>query len=427
MNIKLLQRYLVPYKYLPLVKKRYTYRKNDDTVMHNYAVVGTKYILLPRNLPKLKSLLGNVEVDDLNVSVPISRNIVESIVLRDYQVIPFNNLVNNVYEHKDIMFKAGTGFGKSIIISKLIATVKQKTLILVDRGILKNQLISTIKSTITNINVGDLKDGKGYDVTVATLQYCTRNISKIESIDVGLVGVDEAHTIPAEKFQAVLNSVKRKYTVLFTATPTRSDGLTELLTDNYSYMVEGSNPDVIVQDVYVYTYNKHWYLSHGSYLQLLENYIMKDEELLKDIVNVVNKCVKINRKFILSTHTITLQEFFKELLSKNNVKCVVINSNTPITSTLYKDLQSNKVHGIIGFGSISKGFDIDILDTLIHVSGATTKENVEQLVGRILRVNSSKRSPIVFDFHVKGNLEKQQDIRLKYYTTRCNTVKYISK
>jgi superfamily II DNA or RNA helicase len=389
-------------------------------------------MLLPRNKSKLLKYFPNTKIEEHNkVHKILSNNrLHNSIKLRYYQAAPYTTLLKVLDTYKDIMFKANTGFGKSIIISKLMVDIGYKTLILVDRGLLKSQLTDTIQST-TKLIVGDVSntdDSVEYDVYITTFQYAMRNLEKVKALDVSMLIVDEAHTVPATRFSKVLHSINRLYTVLFTATPSRSDGLDEMLSDNYSYIVTGSNPDVKVPKIYVYRYNSTIYnLSQGVYITELENNILKDKILLKDIINTCIKCKKVGRKFILATHTQKLQEYFKEVLSKIKIECTIINSKNKVTSTLHDDLLNHKVDGVIGFGSIFKGFDEDTLDTLVHVSGAGNKENIEQLVGRILRVNPSKREPIVFDFFLRGNLEVQQDTRLRFYHKSNYQVKYIER
>lgn len=129
-----------------------------------------------------------------------------------------------------------TGFGKTCLAIYLATTIKLRTMIITHRVVLINQWKSSILKFCPNANVQiitsktkEIHNDTNFCIMNAT-NVCKHKLSFYKSI--GLLIVDEAHCIMAEKVSQCMRYFLPRYVIGLTATPYRFDGLNGLL-DNY--------------------------------------------------------------------------------------------------------------------------------------------------------------------------------------------------
>ena len=154
------------------------------------------------------------------------------------------NLNDEQKEAQDSLLKsecgvlsAGTGFGKTVIATSVIAEKKVNTLIIVNTHALLNQWKKALK-TFLNFDTGTIGGGKEKltgQIDIAVMQSLLKkksdekannDVAEVKGLvaNYGMVIVDECHHISAFTFEQVLKSVKAKYIYGLTATPVRRDG-----------------------------------------------------------------------------------------------------------------------------------------------------------------------------------------------------------
>jgi superfamily II DNA or RNA helicase len=119
---------------------------------------------------------------------------------------------------------APTGSGKTTMGIELAARLGQRCLVLVKSLDLARQWQAAIHK-FTGLDCGLIGGGKwqeGKQFTVATVQTLVKHP---ESLDYGLVIVDECHNVPAEQAYQVVNRQAARYRFGLSATPQRRDNL----------------------------------------------------------------------------------------------------------------------------------------------------------------------------------------------------------
>lgn len=119
---------------------------------------------------------------------------------------------------------AATSAGKSAMIMKLIAERKQKTLIIVNRSVLLNQLKDDAEKWLGKEHVGVIAAGKCEigNVTFAIEKTLLKYLDAVRD-KFGMVIMDECHIAPAVSFQRLFNELTARYRYGFTGTVKRKD------------------------------------------------------------------------------------------------------------------------------------------------------------------------------------------------------------
>lgn len=162
-----------------------------------------------------------LEINDKTVSVPTNIEYMNtSFDLDERQV----RCVEACLETSQGIIHAATSAGKSAMIMKLIAERKEKTLIVVNRSVLMNQLVDDAKKWLPNAVIGTIAAGKCAigDVTFAIEKTLLNYLDEVKD-QFGMVIMDEVHVCPALSFQRILNKVPARYRYGFTGTVKRKD------------------------------------------------------------------------------------------------------------------------------------------------------------------------------------------------------------
>lgn len=155
---------------------------------------------------------------------------------RDYQIEPLLDLQEACGDYYDFIFRARTGWGKTIGSLILASRIGVSTLVLVDQENLKDQWIKALidnfgfKREDIGIIQGKACSYAGKAVTIAMVQ-TLRSIPGTDPLfrAFGLLIVDEVHIIGAPTFSTVLPRIAAAYRVGISATPKRRDGLQKVL------------------------------------------------------------------------------------------------------------------------------------------------------------------------------------------------------
>ena len=156
---------------------------------------------------------------------------------RDYQVDVLDDLEAMLSGEYDFLFKAHTGWGKTMGALITAARVGVTTCIVVDTDDLRIQwekaagkLGLTYDNGLLGRMQGQHRDWKGKAVVISTVQTLTKTEVDPEFFDeFGLVFIDETHIIGAMTFSQILYWFNATYRIGISATPRRKDGLQPLL------------------------------------------------------------------------------------------------------------------------------------------------------------------------------------------------------
>jgi superfamily II DNA or RNA helicase len=306
-----------------------------------------------------------------------------------------------------------TGGGKTVCALYIASRLKLPTLVIVHNSFLRDQWEERVKGFLPFARIGriqgDVCEVEGKDVVIAMLQSLSMKEIPIATFKpIGLVIVDECHHIASEVFVQALPKITSKYMLGLSATPQRKDGLMFVAHWFLGPLLYTSDtgdkedPGVAVE-VYEYknddpTFNEILYNSQGvMFTTLMINKLTECEDRTRWLVEILKDVLEESphRQVLVLTDRVQHTKDFLAALPED------IRDQSAILSTSVKAAQraefcSSKRVLVATYAMCKEGFDVPTLNTLIM---ATPRPDIDQIVGRILRVEKSARTihPLVVD------------------------------
>lgn len=348
-------------------------------------------------------------------------------------------VVNSVLlpEPHDGIVSLHTGGGKTVCALYIASRLRVPTLVIVHNTFLRDQWEERVRMFLPKARIGRIQGDRcevdGYDVVIAMLQTLSmKELSLSNFKPIGLVIVDECHHIASEVFVQALPKVTSRYMLGLSATPTRKDGLMyvahwflgPLLYNSDS----GDKKDTDIQvEVYEYPnddpeFNRIIYNPQGvMFTSLMVNKLTECADRTRWLVGIVEDVMTEdpNRQMLVLTdrvqHTKDLLAALPEAL--RDKACILSQS---LSAAKRAEFCASKRILVATYAMCKEGFDVPTLNTLLM---ATPRPDVDQIVGRILRVEKSARKthPLILDV-VDPQFRRQFQERLALYKKRYYTI-----
>ena len=330
-----------------------------------------------------------------------------------------------------------TGGGKTVCALYIASQLRVPTLVIVHNSFLRDQWVDRVKSFLPHARIGriqgDVCEVEGFDIIIAMLQTLSMKEIPISTFKtLGLVIVDECHHIASEVFVQALPKVTSRYMLGLSATPTRKDGLMfvahmflgPLL---YESKTTDSSDTSIQVEVYEYQnddpkFNEIIYNTQGvMFTTLMINKLTEEigrtqwlAEILQDILEESPE-----RQILVLTDRVQHTKDLLAALSEPIQAQSAILSQT-VKSDKRAEFCSTKRVLIATYAMCKEGFDVPTLNTLLM---ATPRPDIDQIVGRILRVEKSARTihPLILDI-VDPQFRRQFQERNGLYKKRNYTI-----
>ena len=366
---------------------------------------------------------------------PLSTVWNESVTLRPEQTQGLAQTHETLKAWGGAFFVADCGFGKSVVIARLVHEVKRRAMIVVPRLTLVHQMVEDLGGApsarpplVSGCTVGVLqgsweKCGEALDsadIVVASLD--SLSLFKFPQSfweTFGLVVFDEAHHMAAKTLSAILPHVPCKRIVGFSATPNRKDGLEPVLfwllgPTSFVFQrlpsVTGKQHTVDVRRVRGEPIENVY--SWGGQLNFAEmlNSIAANESRNARLVSIAKDLLKERGKVLLITA-------FREHC---NVLADALRSEMSVTVLMARQKRKREEETsrciVATYGLLEEGFDDADLDTVIL---CTPRSTVQQTVGRIERTKAGKMTPLVVDVVDSNSVFfAMWNKRRKFYTSR---------
>src|ERR1043165_4581384 len=346
------------------------------------------------------------------------------------------------------IFQAPTGWGKTVAGSAIACELGQTTLICVTKQDLMDQWyrslteICGVPSNQIGRVQGDECDYKGKRFVLGMVQSLMVEDKYLTDLYryFGFVIFDEVHTMAADCFVRVCQTVSAKYRLGFSATPNRQDGKTKLLHWHIGpVLVKGTviamTPKVLVRQTgwRIPTRRKlvgnDWQqipIPHApGRMMLVTKAMVSSDPRNMEIVNFALQTYKAGRICLIMSDIkeAHLDRLF-QMLTTSGVPGQDIGYY--IGGMKKHELDATKKRRVVlaTYQMCSTGTDCPAWDSLVL---ATPRANVEQVIGRVLRALDGKRQPLILDLVDKDSIFQSFHLsRMKqYYKVGAEIVKMV--
>ncbi len=366
--------------------------------------------------------------------------------LRDYQIDPVDKLLKSCLEPKT---KGGLlnllcGQGKTSCSLYVLTKLGKKAMVVLHKNFLIDQWRERIEQFIPDARIGLIK-AKIIDVENKDIILCSLQSLAMKDYDpnifkgIGTMIVDECHRSGAEIFSRAYFKHIPMYSIGLSATLQRKDGMSKVFKNHIGEVIykstksKDNNIDVHIVD---------FIDDNPEYCEIISMYNNKPQ-IPSMVTNIGNYLPRV----------IFLVDIIeKTLLDEPKRNILILSDRINHLKLLKKEIDNRKTEAVVGFyiggmkekqlketeetcniinasfSIAAEGLDLEKLDTLIF---ATSKSDIQQSVGRILRKRPEARdyNPLIIDvvdhFSIFPNQAKK---RLAYYKkNKYNIIKQNSE
>jgi len=379
-----------------------TYSKKDKSLKFPVYQENDKYISVPKfyGIKKFGNPDINKEIQGQKINIKFKGD------LRPMQKEIVSTVIHHLEKNDGGVLCLPCAAGKTVLSLYLASLFKVKTLVIVHKTFLLNQWKERAEE-FTDASIGIIQQNKvdidGKDIVIGMLQSIAKD--KYDSNifrDFGLVIFDEAHHAPSQYFSKALPMIASKLTIGLSATPKRADKLEKIL---YWYFGDIMYQASIEENDKVLVNIVNYDIEHEKF----KEYLMYTGDVNRP--KTINKLTTIGRrnKFII--------DLVEEVLQEDERKVLILSDRIEHLETLKKRLDEREItttNFYIGgmkqkaldvaknaqvifasYGMAAEGLDIPSLNTLFMV---TSRKEVEQAVGRVVRKINPNVRPLIYDF-----------------------------
>jgi len=337
-------------------------------------------------------------------------------------------------EPHDGMICLQTGGGKTVCGLYIASELKVKTLIIVHNTFLKDQWEDRIKAFLPNARIGRIQgettDVSDRDIVIAMIQSISmKEYPKEVFTGFGLTIVDECHHIASEVFVQAFPKITSKHMLGLSATPDRKDGLMYVIEwflgpilfksesadkEDPAIRVEVFNHDPDNTDFNTVVYNSQGVMSTVHMINKLTDF----KPRTKMIASILEDIEPNRQTLVLSDRVQHCKDILEALSPAVRETACILAQTVPAPKRA--EWCATKKILIATYSMCKEGFDVATLNTLVM---ATPRPDIDQIVGRILRVEKDKRvvHPLIIDI-VDTTFRRQFQQRLSLYNKRTYTV-----
>ncbi len=299
--------------------------------------------------------------------------------LRPYQDTAMQRFLNS--KTKSMLMVAPTGAGKGTMASWLMARYareKRKVLFLVHRRELVHDMTRRLRARGVPVVQSVFSTAH---VRVISVQAAMR----LELQPVDLLVIDEAHHYAADEWQRVMNGVRAKRIIGFTATPERADG--RALGDMFDQIVEvASYSNLLAQGVIV------------PCRVLRPQRRMLSDEIAQDPVDAYLRYAR-GQRCLIYVRRVAEAEAVRDLLLARGVRAGAVHGgmSREVRDRVMQQLEDGDLDVVANVRVLTEGIDVPHVTHLILGCPCSHASMYLQIVGRALRAAPGKDQATLID------------------------------
>lgn len=394
------------------VSHTYVNPKDQENTFSTFIELKDKFGVPCGDLAKVKNILqDDIDITDNRISPKFKTKKKSKLKLRDYQETVMEEIEEFLGNNGTAFNLSGEpGSGKSFMLANILTKLNTKTLIIAHLSQLTKQLAKEIEEVLgTKPTILDKDTKELGDINIATSQLISKNpdLWYLIKKGIGCIVIDEAETLASLSTLRIVQRAHAKYHIFISATFTRSvDQRTEALIDFAgSNVFTLKNPALLKPQVIAVQCQETFTAPMDTKIyNLARGRFYKKDSIADKVVKVTLASLKKNRQVLIACDIVEMQNKLKTLLEDLGIGAECINSSTKESrrTEAMEEFNDGKIKVLIGFGTLNAGLSIPKISTIIRVATPSSKEKLEQLIGRARRDFDGKDGAFIIDLMFHG-------------------------
>jgi superfamily II DNA or RNA helicase len=362
----------------------------------------------------------NYEVVDKRLEVPVEFPKFK-FKLRESQQKVYDEVYDNC------IINAWVSWGKTFTALAIASKLQQKTLVVVHTLALRTQWEREVEK-VFGIKPGIIGSGKfntDSPIVIGNVQSLYRRVPDVVD-KFGLVILDEMHHVSSPTFSRVIDKSKARYKIGLSGTIERKDGKHVVFRDYFGSNVITPPKENYMPPTIDIIHSEIRFLDGGSIPWARKiNQLAYNEEYRHTVSIIASAYASKGHKVLVVSDRV---ELLKKCAELSGDRAMWITGEIPHDERpkLMKKIYDDK-DILFGTQSIfSEGISLNCLSCLILATPVNNEPLLTQLIGRVIREEEGKKTPIVVDINLKGNTARRQaNNRLGYYMKQGYTINHL--
>ena len=402
-------------EYKEFLSKELTYKipsqnPNDPPiVIKNMARIRENLVTIP--IGRTDLIPDDYEIVDKRIDVPVDFPDFK-FDLRESQQAVYDELDDNC------IINAWVSWGKTFTGLAIAGKLGQKTLVIVHTVPLRNQWAKEVEK-VYGFTPGIIGSGKfdlNAPIVIGNTQSLYRNIEKIRK-EFGTIILDEMHHVSSPTFSKVIDTNYARYKIGLSGTIERKDGKHVVFRDYFGSKIFKPPKENFMTPKIQIVKSEIRFMDGARipWANRVTN-LANNEEYRHTVALLAATYAARGHKVLVVSDRVHFLRSCAELVGDNAI-CVTGEVPHEQRETLLNEINYGNKNILFGTQAIfSEGISVNSLSVLILGTPINNEPLLTQLIGRVIREQEGKQTPVVIDIHLKGNTaRKQASNRMGYY------------
>jgi len=324
--------------------------------------------------------------------------------LRQSQQDVYDNLNDNC------IINAWVSWGKTFTGLAIAGKLGQKTLVVTHTVPLRNQWAKEVEK-VYGFSPGIIGSGRfelDKPIVIGNTQTLYRNIEKIRK-EFGTIILDEMHHVSSPTFAKIIDTSHARYKIGLSGTIERKDGKHVVFRDYFSPNIfKPPKENFLTPSIHIYRSEVRF--PDGASIPWAKrvNAIANNDEYRHSVAMLASAYAAKGHKVLVVSDRV---HFLKSCAELTGEKAICVTGEVPHEQreTLLDEINYGNKEILFGTQAIfSEGISVNSLSVIILGTPINNEPLLTQLIGRVIREQEGKQTPVVVDIHLKGNTAKRQ-------------------
>ena len=317
-----------------------------------------------------------------------------------------------VYDELDdnAIINAWVSWGKTFTGLAIAGKLEQKTLVVTHTVPLRNQWAKETEKVFgfKPSIIGSGSFDTSAPITIGNTQTLYKNIDKISRV-FGTIILDEMHHISSPTFSRIIDKSYARYKIGLSGTIERKDGKHVVFRDYFSDNIfRPPKENFMKPEIHVYELPIRFSDNMRTPWALRVNDLVNTEEYRHSIALLGAKYASQGHNVLIVSDRVHFLNTVAGLIGDTAISITGELDHTQ-RDPMLKSVGAGKVNVVCGTQAIfSEGISHSPLSCLILATPVNNEPLLTQLIGRVIREEPGKKTPLIVDINLVGNTAKRQ-------------------